>query len=88
MVLPSTAVAAATQWGFMGRTIGQFVGLPAAEHARIQQTLGDFRAPANALIPEAHGLEWGPLFGEAASRARPLLTTEQAARLDKHVARR
>lgn len=81
----SVITMAAQQWRFMGQTIGAYAGLPGGEHARLQQVVGDFRAPSNPLLQEAHGLDWAGLLREAAARARPLLTTEQVARVEKHM---
>ncbi len=80
----NVASTAAGQWRVMGQAIGQYAGLPSSEHVRVQQALGDFRLPDTALLQEAHGADWGGIFREAASRARPLLTPEQAARLDRY----
>jgi len=70
-------------WANMGRSLGSMVGSGREEQTRIQQTIGDLRLPADMLLPEAHGADWPGLLREASSRARPLLTPEQVARLDK-----
>lgn len=75
---------AARMWGQMGQAVGGFAGIPATEHARLQQALGDFRLPETALLPEANGAEWGGMVREAGARLRPMLTADQTARLDKY----
>lgn len=83
--LHGTAAAQASQmWSMMGRSLGSMVGGGKDEQARLQQSLGDFRVPADLLLPEAHGADWPGLLKEATARARPLLTPEQTARLDKY----
>lgn len=79
----NAAVQSGRMWSNMGRSLGSMVGATKDEQTRIQQTLGDLRLPADMLFPEAHGGDWPGLLREATARARPLLTPEQTARLEK-----
>jgi hypothetical protein len=82
--LNDTATAQASRmWSTMGRSLGSMAGAGKEEQTRLQQSLGDFRAPADMLLPEAHGADWNGLMRDALGRAKPSLTPEQTARLDK-----
>jgi hypothetical protein len=78
---------AARQWSTMGRTLGSMVGASKEDQARLQQAIGSMSAPSAMLLPEAHGADWAALSKEAAARIRPLLSGEQAAKLDSFVGR-
>ncbi len=79
----TSAAQAAQMWSMMGRSLGGMVGVTKDEQVRLQQSLGDLRIPGDMLLPEAHGGDWPGLLREASARARPLLTPEQTARLEK-----
>lgn len=79
----NAAAQSGRMWSSMGRSLGGMVGATKDEQVRIQQTLGDLRLPADMLFPEAHGGDWPGLLRDASARARPLLTPEQTARLEK-----
>ena len=70
-------------WTNAGRSVGSMAGASKDEQARLQQSLGDYRAPADMILPEAHGADWNGLMREAAGRLKPSMTPEQTARLDK-----
>lgn len=80
----NSATQSGRMWSNMGRSLGSMVGATKDEQTRIQQTLGDLRLPADMLFPEAHGGDWPGLLREATARARPMLTPEQTARLEKY----
>ena len=81
----SVSKQAAAMWSQMGRTLGGMAGLATKdEQARLQPAIGDLRLPAGLLLAEANGADWPELMKEAVSRVRPLLTAEQAGRLEKH----
>jgi len=81
------AESAARMWSQSGQALGGFAGLSAEERARVQSSLGDFRLPASALLPEAHGADWTAMIREAAARAAPLLTPEQSERMGRSLPR-
>ncbi len=82
--LNDTATAQANRmWSTMGRSLGSMAGAGKEEQTRLQQSLGDFRAPADMLLPEAHGADWNGLLHDALGRVKSSLTPEQTARLDK-----
>lgn len=79
----NTSVSAQKMWSNMGRSLGSMMGAPKDEQTRIQQSLGDYRAPTSMLLPEAHAADWNGLMRDALGHVKPSLTPEQTARLDK-----
>jgi hypothetical protein len=79
---------AATQsqqmWNYLGRTIAGMVGAPKEDYTRFQQTLGDWRAPNQMLLPEGHGADWPSLLKEGTGRLQPMLSSDQLARLNRY----
>lgn len=81
----STSAQSRQMWSHMGRSIGGMVGAPKEEHARLQQTLGDWRSPASMLLPEAHGADWPGQMKEASARLQPVLSPDQLAKLGRYM---
>jgi hypothetical protein len=75
------------QWSNMGQTLGGMLGLSPDDRDRFQRSLGEIAIPNSMLLPEAHGLDWSGEAREAAARAKPGLTPDQSAKLDKYVGR-
>ena len=71
------------QWKLMAVSIGSMIGASRDDLVRLQQSLGDLEFPQNMILPEAYGVDWSGMMREAAVRARPVLTADQTAKLDK-----
>ena len=67
----------------MAVSIGSMIGASRDDLVRLQQSLGDLEFPQNMILPEAYGVDWSGMMREAAVRARPVLTADQTAKLDK-----
>lgn len=83
----STATQSSRKWSYMGRTLGRVAGAPKEDYDRLQQSIGEFSIPDITLLPEAHGADWKGMLNRAAERMRPVLTPDQAAKLDQYVGR-
>jgi len=81
----SAAAQGKGMWSHMGRSLGSMVGASPEDQTRLQQALGEYFAPSDMLLPEAHGADWKGMMREASNRIRPLLTADQTDRLDRMV---
>lgn len=84
-VQENVATQAQNSWARMGKMIAGMVGGAKDDHARFQQALGDFRPAGGMILPEAYGADWNSLMREASNRLRPMLSTDQTAKLDRYV---
>jgi hypothetical protein len=75
------------QWKYMGMTLGSMAGASNTDFSRFQQPLGDLRFPQDMVLPEAHGADYQGMLREAALRVRPVLSADEASRLDRFVSK-
>jgi hypothetical protein len=75
------------QWKYMGMTLGSMAGASTSDFSRFQQPLGDLRFPQDMVLPEAHGADYPGMLREAALRVRPVLSADEASRLDRFVSK-
>jgi hypothetical protein len=75
------------QWGFMGTTLGSMVGASRDEQTRFQQTLGELPVSNAMLLPEGYGADWQGMMKAASGQLKPMLSTDQQAKLDRMMPR-